>query len=108
MISPLRKACAGLIEKAVRMGACTEKEAWSMTPHELSLAVRCRRDSENDRLRMLDMLAWLVGQYCAVAVNAPSRYPAQPDRVRLRAVGDEQMHKLMRSIAGKGDNGGEV
>lgn len=95
----VRERLTGIISDAVRAGACGAKEAWGMTPAELLLCVEALREKRSARLREMDMLAWLVGQYAAVGINAPGRYPARPDRIRQRAEGDRAMQRMMEDMA---------
>ena len=95
-------ACSGIIRSAVEGGVCGESEAWHMTAEELSAAAKARRKAEVGRMKDMDMLAWLIGQYAAVGINSPGRYPGQPDRVRERASGDDEMRELMKNIARRG------
>ena len=96
------RACLEIITEAAEGGVCRAEEAWRMTPGELHLAVRARRRAEVRRMKDMDMLAWLVGQYAAVGMNAPGRYPRQPDRVRERAADDDGMRRMMERIAMRG------
>lgn len=96
------RACSELIGRAAEGGVCCAKDAWHMTPAELSEAARAHRRAEVRRMKDMDMLAWLAGQYAVVGINSPGRYPAQPDRVRERASGDEEMRELMKNIARRG------
>lgn len=97
----IRESIAQIIGEAVRAGACGAREAWDMTPAELFLAVQRVKRRNEERLREMDILAWLMGQYAAVGINAPGRYPARPDRVRERACGDEAMERMIAGMAGK-------
>ena len=94
-----RKQCAQMIDEAVRQGVCDAHSAWHMTPRELMARIERLARRREDELRSLDTLAWLVGQYVAVALKAPGRYPAKPDRVRTRAQGDAAMQRMMRDLA---------
>jgi len=98
----VRERLGGIISQAVKAGACGAKEAWSMTPAELLLCVEALRERREERMREMDILAWLVGQYAAVGINAPGRYPARPDRIRQRARGDEEMRRMMEEMARAG------
>lgn len=95
-------ACCGIIRSAVENGVCGEGEAWHMTAAELADMAKARRKAEVRRMKDMDMLAWLIGQYAAVGINSPGRYPMQPDRVRERAAGDDEMRELMKNIALRG------
>ena len=92
-------ACLEIIGQAAEMGICAENEAWHMSPEELGRCFRAWEDMNVRRMKDMDMLAWLIGQYTAVGINSPGRYPMQPDRVRERAAGDERMRQLMKNMA---------
>lgn len=94
-----REQCARMIEDAVRLGACGAERAWHMTPGELLSAIEALKQRRLDMLTALDTLAWLAGQYAAVALNAPERYPARPNRVRHQARGDREMQRMMAEMA---------
>lgn len=93
------RACLEIVSRAAESGVCSEAEAWRMTPAELSRRMHAHEHALKRRMKEMDMLAWLIGQYCAVAINAPGRYPTQPDRVTERAESDEEMRRLMRDIS---------
>lgn len=93
------RACLEIVSRAAESGVCGEAEAWRMTPAELSRRMQAHERALTRRMKDMDMLAWLIGQYCAVAINAPGRYPAQPDRVTERAEGDEEMRRLLRDMS---------
>lgn len=103
MRGEIYRACLEIVSRAAESGVCGEADAWRMTPAELSRRMRAHECALKRRMKDMDMLAWLIGQYCAVAINAPGRYPAQPDRVTERAEGDEGMRRLMREISRQGE-----
>lgn len=100
----LRKTCGEIREKAVLQGICDPEEFWRMTPAEIRLRFDAAREAEARKLRLLDTLSWLMGQYVAVALNAPRRYPPRPNRVRTRATTDEGMRRVMQALAARGGN----
>lgn len=106
MICAVSRACLKIVEDAAGSGACTEQQAWAMTPNELIRCVRAYEKAQFRLMQAMDMLAWLTGQYCALATNAPQRYPSRPDRVRRRAVGDADMQDMMRRMALRSNGGG--
>ena len=105
MSGGIYRACLEIVQAAVESGVCSEHEAWHMTPGELMRRVEAAVCRRTRRMKDMDALAWLIGQYAAVGINSPGRYPAQPDRVRMRASGDEQMRQLMKRMA-SGRGGG--
>lgn len=100
----LRETCGEICEKAVLQGVCGPEEFWRMTPDEIRLLFDAAREAEARKLRLLDTLAWLMGQYVAVALNAPRRYPARPNRVRTKATTDEGMRRVMQTMAARGES----
>ena len=92
-------ACLEIIRQAVETGVCSEREAWHMTPEELGRGAQAWETARVRLMKDMDMLAWLTGQYTAVGINSPGRYPSQPDRVRERAAGDGRMRQLMKNMA---------
>lgn len=54
-------------------------------------------------MERLDDLAWLVGRYVSIGVNAPKRYPRRPDGVvRKKAVMDAAaMKQVFLDLAGR-------
>lgn len=87
-----RAAAAGL-DIAGRVG--------DMTPRELRLLFLAQSARRDSRLRDMDTLAWLCGQYVAVAVNSPRKYPRKPSCVKenARAKGDAEMREAMAEMA---------
>ena len=106
MRSGIFRACREIIFRAVGEGVCSEREAWHMTPGELLRQAEAVRRARVRQMKDMDMLAWLCGQYAAVGINSPGRYPSQPDRVRERAAGDMQMKQKMKDIAARHRGGG--
>ena len=82
MRGEIYEACLEVISQAAVGGVCDEREAWHMTPAELSRRAKAHAADAVRRMKDMDMLAWLIGQYAAVGINSPGRYPAQPDRRR--------------------------
>lgn len=100
----LRETCGKIREKAVLQGICGPTEFWWLSPDELRLRFDAAREAEARKLRLLDTLSWLMGQYVAVALNAPRRYPPRPNRVRTRAATDEEMKRVLRTMATRANN----
>ena len=99
----LRETCGEIRDKAVLQGICGPAEFWRLSPDELRLRFDAAREAEARKLRLLDTLSWLMGQYVAVALNAPRRYPPRPNRVRTRAATDEEMKRVLRMMAARGN-----
>lgn len=102
-----REECAGMISLAVRSGACAPIEAWHMTPREIMDGIYAIERRRTEEMQNLDLLAWLIGQYAALGLGAPGRYPPRPDRIISRASGDAEMQRLMRALAYPGGKGEE-
>ncbi|MGI6239178.1 MAG: hypothetical protein ACOYI5_06080 [Christensenellales bacterium] len=95
------------IERRARIAGVLEGGGFGrLTPAELSLRYEAAREGALERLKLLDTLAWLIGQYVAMAMNAPRKYPAQPNRVRRAAATDEEMRRVMEGIARRGHAAG--
>lgn len=91
----MKKAAEAGFERAGRLFGLTPLEVeWEL------LAFAQRRRLEMERL---DDLAWLVGRYTAIGVNAPRRYPRRPDGVRRRAAAmtDADMKRVFLGLAGR-------
>lgn len=91
----MRKLAEAGFEGAWRLFGLTPLEAeWEIS------AFAARRRLEMERL---DDLAWLVGRYAAIGVNAPKRYPRKPDGVRrsAAAMDDEAMKRVFLELAGR-------
>lgn len=74
-----------------------------MTPLEVEWelsAFAARRRLEAERM---DDLAWLVGRYAAIGVNAPRRYPRRPDGVKraVKEMGAEEMKAVFLGLRGR-------
>ena len=71
-------------------------DSGNMTPREISLALETAKRRALD----LDLLAWLVGQYVAIGVNNPKKFPRKPNRIRFRKnMSDEEMKQTLISLA---------
>lgn len=95
----LKDTCGEIARRAAEEGICGAEEFWKMTPREIRSRFQAARAAEARQLKVLDTLAWLTGQYVAVALNAPRRYPAQPNRVRTRATTDTEMRRVLMHLA---------
>ena len=102
MRGEIYRACLEIVSRASGDGVCTVDEAWHMAPGELFERIRVHERARVRQMKDMDLLAWLVGQYAAVGINSPGRYPGRPDRVRERAVGDDEMRRLMKDMALRG------
>ena len=77
------------------------------TPREIEWEVSALAGRRSERAEELSALAWLVGGYVALGVNAPRRYPAKPPapRERARTMTAGEMKRVFQSLAGKREEG---
>ena len=92
------------MERAAEAGFSDAGRLMSLTPVEIGwelAAFAARRRLEMERL---DDLAWLVGRYAAIGVNAPKKYPGRPDGVvrKSRQMDDAEMKRVFLDLAGRG------
>ena len=85
--------------RGARQGLGTRREILEMTPRELEEARQRREAWEEWLMEKMDALAWLVGQYVAVALHAPERYPLRPDRATRNARTPEEMRQVLMRMA---------
>ena len=81
----LRREFEEAARRAAEAGFPGAGRLFGMTPAEMEwelLAFAARKRLEMERL---DDLAWLVGRYAAIGVNAPKKYPRKPDGVKRAA-----------------------
>ena len=69
-------------------------EIGNMTPREILLLL----DAHTNRVRASEYIAWRIGQYVAVALHSPDRYPQPPHR----AMSDCELQSRIRSVARDG------
>lgn len=71
-----------------------------MTPVEIGWALEAFAARERRAMERADALAWLVGRYVAVGLNAPRRYPRKPDGVKqkVREMSPEEMKKVLAGL----------
>ena len=50
-------------------------------------------------MERMDDLAWLVGRYAAIGINAPKKYPRRPDGVK-RAAREMDAAEMKRVFVG--------
>lgn len=78
--------------------------AWrlfDLTPMEVEWEISAFAARRRLELERMDELAWLVGRYAAIGVNAPRRYPKRPDGVvrRTAPMNDEAMKQVFLRLA---------
>lgn len=89
------------MRKAAENGYAGAAKLFEMTPREIEwelTAFAARRRMEMERL---DDLAWLIGRYTAIGVNAPRKFPRKPDGVKRREkeMSDEAMKNVFTTLA---------
>ena len=94
-----------IVEKAAETGFPGAARLFEMTPREIEwelTAFSARRRLEMERL---DDLAWLIGRYTAVGVNAPRKFPRKPDGVKRKApeMSDAEMKNVFTALTGRRD-----
>ena len=94
-----RALCGEIALQGARQGLGTRREILEMTPRELEEARQRREAWEEWLMEKMDALAWLVGQYVAVALHAPERYPLRPDRATRNARTPEEMRQVLMRMA---------
>ena len=84
----------------------------SMTPSEVAGYYEAHKAKHKIEAANLDRLAWLVGSYCAVGVNAPKKYPRKPRNVERilkketdKAMTDDEMKSFMFNFAARWNHG---
>ena len=94
-----RALCGEIALRGARQGLGTRREILEMTPRELEEARQRREAWEEWLMEKMDALAWLVGQYVAVALHAPERYPLRTDRATRNARTPEEMRQVLMRMA---------
>ena len=72
-----------------------------MTPAEAEWELAAFSARKRLEMERLDDLAWLIGRYAAIGVNAPKKYPRRPDGVKrvVRAMDAEAMKAVFVAMA---------
>lgn len=92
------------MDKAAEAGFPCPAQLFLMTPKQVeweltAFAARRRREIEN-----IDALAWLTGQYAAIGVHAPKKYPKRPGSEKSeRVMSDEEMKRALLNLAGRSE-----
>lgn len=85
-------------EDAIRVGLDLPY-FWSLNPKQWQKYVKVYNEKEQERLREIDTLNYILGKYVAYAVNDPKHYPKQPFTQKstdLKPMTDEEMEKQAR------------
>ena len=70
-----------LMDRAAEAGFENANALSRLTPREAVRAFRAFEAEKRRELELADALAWLIGRYVAIALNAPERYPSRPDGI---------------------------
>ncbi len=65
------------------------------TPREAAREFKALEAKKRCELELADALAWLIGRYVAIALNAPERYPVRPDGI-CRGAAEEMSDAEMK------------
>ena len=92
-----------IVERAAEMGFPGAAGLMKLTPKEIEwelTAFAARRRLEMERM---DDLAWLIGRYVAVGVNAPKKFPRKPDTVKRQAkeMTDDEMKRIFTKLSAR-------
>ena len=72
---------------------------WSLDVKQYAKHVRVYNQKENERLKQMDGLNYILGKYIAFAFNDPKHYPNKPfteKNTELEPMTDEDMEKQAR------------
>ena len=74
-----------------------------LTPREIEIKLRSETARRREELKKIDLLAWFIGQYVAIGVNAPKKYPTRPNRIKLARIimSDDAMKQTMVKLAAR-------
>ena len=85
-------------EDAIRIGLDLHY-FWTLTPKKFEKHIKIFNEKENQRLKEIDTLNYLLGKYVAFGVNDPRHYPRKPfteKNTELKPMTDEEMEKQAR------------
>ena len=99
----LRREFEEAARRAAEAGFPGAGRLFWMTPLEADWELEAFAARKRAEMERLDDLAWLVGRYAAIGVNAPKRYPRRPDGVKraVRAMDAEEMKGFFLRMAGR-------
>lgn len=97
----LRAELLALQERAADLGLGQVERLGEYTPREIQLIFRAEAARRNRRAQDADFLAWLVGRYVLLAIQAPRRFPRRPDAVvrQPRRMSDAEMKAAFVAMA---------
>ena len=97
----LRHAFEQIARRAAEAGFPNAGALFSMTPIEIEWELTAFAARNRLEMERLDDLAWLIGRYAAIGVNAPKKYPRKPDGVKrtVHPMEPEEMKRALLSMA---------
>lgn len=71
-----------------------------MTPAEVNGRIRALGAERNSASEQLDLLAWMIGRYCAKGYHEPNKYPRKPEIIEVKQLipSDEMDEDSMKTI----------
>lgn len=71
-----------------------------MTPAEVNGRIRALGAERNSASEQLDLLAWMIGRYCAKGYHEPNKYPRKPEIIDTKQPipSDEMDEDSMKTI----------
>lgn len=97
----LRRSFLDAVYRLTEVGFEGAWRLFDLTPMEVEWEISAFAARRRLELERMDELAWLVGRYAAIGVNAPRRYPKRPDSVvrRTAPMNDEAMKQVFLRLA---------
>ena len=97
----VRQSAEELIQSSAEAGMAHPERILHLTPREIAAAFVALESERQRRLEDLDLLAWMIGRYVSIGVNAPKRFPRRPNALRTRRqpMTDAQMRRVFINIA---------
>lgn len=82
------------------MGVANAWDWWGMTPAEVNGRIRALGAERNSASEQLDLLAWMIGRYCAKGYHEPNNYPRKPEIIDVKRPiqSDEMSEESMKTI----------
>lgn len=77
---PLRDTYKKIIQDAARAGIRDAHSFWHKTPDEIGLIITAHSANAERQ----DAFIWQLGQYVAIGVNAPKKYPKPPKQTKVQ------------------------
>lgn len=99
----LRRGFEKVVRRAAEAGYSGAGRLFYLTPVEVEWELEAFAARKRMEMERLDDLAWLVGRYAAIGVNAPKKYPRRPDGVKraVREMDAAQMKGVFVGMAGR-------